>query len=104
DCEAGETCLPPSLGADAGLVCQPTDDPPAPLFAPCQRPAACEPGLLCTHSSLAHTCDPMEPGCCLPWCDTTNPACPVDLQCLPWYEDNEAPVGLEHVGVCRDAP
>ncbi len=43
-------------------------------------------------------CDTMS--CCSPFCDLQSPLCPAPLECIPWYEEGQAPPGLEPIGVC----
>jgi hypothetical protein len=42
------------------------------------------------------------PGCCAPYCDVTDAACPPGdgTSCVAFFEDGAAPPGYEHVGVC----
>ena len=102
DCPNGDLCInnpqdPLSFvcvldaGGDEGQV-----------FDPCEFANACDPGLLCLIPELAAECDPQALGCCLPFCDLSLPnACPGQgQQCLPWFEQGQAPPGLENVGVC----
>jgi hypothetical protein len=99
DCAAGEACIPhpgrdvfacvPDLGGDEGQ-----------LFDPCEFANWCDPGLACIPSELASECDPGAAGCCLPFCDTSQPDnCPgVGQVCKQAFED--PPPKYEHAGIC----
>lgn len=74
-------------------------------FEPCDAPNTCDSGFTCANPAFAKECDPLAPGCCLPFCDLTMPTCPGDgLACVPWYEPGLAPPGYEDVGLCRLPP
>ncbi len=101
DCANPDLCIPAPWGSDrfvclpaaAGDLGQPND--------PCEYINACTPGFVCANPTLATECDPMAAGCCLPFCDLTNPMCTNEgAECLPWYDPGTAPQGLENVGVC----
>lgn len=102
DCAAGQLCIL-NHTTNTDFFCT-ADDSGAggQLFAPCDFPDACDPGLLCADATLALECDPMSPGCCLPYCDLTMPApCPGAMQeCLPFFPDDPPP-GHDDLGICR---
>ncbi|PRQ01146.1 ribulose phosphate epimerase [Enhygromyxa salina] len=61
----------------------------------------CEPGLLCADATVLPSCD--GPNCCTPYCDLFGDAeCDAlpGTSCVPFFEDDMAPPGYEHVGVC----
>ena len=66
----------------------------------CEYVNACDAGLVCLNPEYVPDC--MGGGCCSPFCDTTAPnTCPGDGQeCIPWFEEGEAPEGYESVGFC----
>lgn len=105
-CAAGEVCVPrPNDGTV--FVCVPDisgEDGQA--FDDCEYSNACDPGLGCMNVALASDCDPGAVGCCLPFCDLTQPnTCPGQgLECLAWYEPGYEPPGLEDVGLCAVMP
>jgi hypothetical protein len=103
DCPAGQVCVPAPNG-DSFLCAHQAGQ--GQVFEACEFQATCEPGLVCLDSSLAPECDPQQFGCCLPFCDLTEPdTCPgMDLVCLPWWEMAEDVPGLENVGVCGVMP
>lgn len=101
-CPAGETCIPRPSDAVV-FVCVPDrggDEGQA--FDDCKYWDVCDPGLGCMNVALASECDPEAVGCCLPFCDITQPdTCPgQDQECLAWYEAGYEPPGLEDVGLC----
>jgi len=66
---------------------------------PCEYVNVCDPGLMCINAEYVPGCN--AGGCCTPFCDVTDAACPgVGQQCLPWYEEGQAPPGLGDLGVC----
>lgn len=102
DCPAGQACYPiqdsffcaPDASGDVGG-----------LGDACEFINVCDPGLICLDPSVLPAGYPCEgaSGCCVPLCETHQIACSqLDpaLECTPWYEEGEAPPGLERVGVC----
>lgn len=73
------------------------------VFYSCSFANECHRGQYCGDPALAAECDPMGPGCCLPFCDVDEPnTCPgVGQECVPWYEDpaDAAPFNVD-VGLC----
>lgn len=102
-CPSGQVCIPdrtaehficaPDLSGDGGQA-----------FDACAFSNQCGPGHVCVSSDAAPPCDPMEPACCLPFCDLTEPdPCPgLDLECVPWFEPDNSPLPPPHLGVCAD--
>lgn len=71
------------------------------LGDPCQFVNACDPTLLCGSPELIpELCDQQSPGCCVPFCDLGAVSCPQGTECLPWFEEGQAPKCFEHIGVC----
>jgi len=102
-CSAGDICIPRPYDATV-FVCVPDrggDEGQA--FDDCETWDVCDPGLGCMNVAFASECDGSAVGCCLPFCDLTEPnTCPGQGQvCFPWYEPGYAPPGLEDVGLCR---
>lgn len=99
DCPEGDVCIPAASGDN--FLCAPSNGQ-GQAFEECQFSATCAPGFVCLHSSFAPECDPNDDACCLPFCDITQPnTCPgMSLECTPWFEQGEAPAGLENIGVC----
>ena len=74
------------------------------VFDPCEFGNACDAGLLCRNSSVAAECDQNAGGCCLPFCDVTDPGlvCPgVGQVCMSLYEEGMAPPEFAKVGICE---
>lgn len=73
------------------------------LFDACEFANACDKGLLCLNPSAAKECDPNAGGCCMPFCDLSDPnaVCPgVGTSCLSLYGEGQAPPKFENVGIC----
>jgi hypothetical protein len=103
DCDDGEECVPTS----ELFSCVPDDSGDAGEYGdPCEYVNVCDPGLFCAVPDGVPDCQGPF-GCCSPFCDTSDPeataACPGALggqECVGWYEDGQAPPGLENVGAC----
>jgi hypothetical protein len=95
-------CVPSPSNSDRFLCLFDDSGDEGQTFDPCELINGCDAGLLCAASILASECDQDASGCCLPFCDTTQPpACPGAMQqCLPWFADEPPPPGLENLGVC----
>ena len=102
DCWNTDLCLPKGDGFQCVLD---NSGDAGQLNDPCAAPDTCDPGLFCADPALAAECDPMAPGCCLPFCDLDNPECTnKGATCVPWYPPGMAPPLLDHVGLCRLPP
>ena len=100
DCSGTDVCIP-NPNSDGFICVLDASGDLGKQNDPCEYANACDPGLVCAAPALASECDPMAAGCCLPFCDLTNPDCTNQgAMCLPWYEMNMAPPGYENVGVC----
>jgi hypothetical protein len=101
-CAANEICAP----VDDQFFCLPDFSGDAGVHGdPCEFITACDPGLFCANSGEVPGCEGSI-GCCAEFCDTTITA---DQQCtgfadgedcVPWFMDGEAPMGLEQLGAC----
>ena len=98
DCADGDACLP--YPRDVFICILDASGEMGAYGDPCDYSNACDPGLVCLNPEYVPGCQ--AGGCCTPFCDTSAPnTCPGDGQeCIPWYEEGEAPEGYEHVGVC----
>lgn len=106
------TCDPLNIaGCDPGDVCVPSGDgfqcvfdasgEAGALFDECEFLNACDPGLLCVSPEGVPQCAQQSDGCCTLYCDLTKQnLCPPPLPCVPFFEQGQAPPGLEDVGVC----
>jgi hypothetical protein len=101
DCPAGEGCAPSEQLSDP-FVCLPdVDGDGGQVFDSCETSAQCDPGLVCIDGEFAASdCDPLATGCCQPFCLVTQPQCPGDTTCAPFFEPGQAPQGFEDLGVC----
>ena len=73
------------------------------LFDGCEFVTACDKGLICLNPAAATECDLNAGGCCLPFCDFSDPnaACPgVGLSCVSLYEEGITPPKYKDVGIC----
>lgn len=105
NCDEGQECMPvadffecvPDASGDAGAYGD-----------PCEFVNVCDPGLVCVDPSAVPPGQACEgaAGCCTPLCDVTAPnTCPGEGQtCQRWYEEGNAPMGLENVGACSLPP
>jgi hypothetical protein len=103
DCPNAELCIPNPMDSTSFICVLDASGDEGQAFDPCEYIDACDAGLLCANPALAAECDPMFGGCCLPFCDLSimPPLCPgAGQQCLPWYDEGQAPPGYENVGVC----
>jgi hypothetical protein len=63
----------------------------------------CKPGLVCVDTSVLDGC--ASGACCTPFCDLTDPdPCATPEECTPWFNEGEAPPGLEDLGACTIPP
>jgi len=124
ECPADQTCLflndvsglcaplcdPLASGCAADDVCVFTgntfacvnlSEPGAGEFEPCEFVNGCNLGLACVPSEIVTECDPQQFNCCAAYCDLDAPTCNgQDAECVSWFDEGQAPAGLEHVGVC----
>lgn len=103
DCLAYEVCV----FVGDGFFCAPDDSGDAGQHGdPCEFINSCDPGLLCLAAIGVAGCeDPLA--CCGEFCDLAAPdpdtqctGMAAGEQCIPWYEDGEAPPGYQNVGAC----
>jgi hypothetical protein len=103
DCSQPQQMCIASSFATTGFVCA-NDESGAEgqTFDPCDSAIGCDPGHFCGFPESAQECDQMASGCCLPFCDLSQPpSCAgAGAECLPWFEQGQAPAGLENVGLC----
>jgi len=104
DCATGQACY----GIDDAFVCAPdASGPDLGQFAdPCEFINACDPGLGCFNGAGVPGCVGAA-GCCSTFCDITDPTatenCPGAAggqECIPIFEEGQAPAGYENVGLC----
>ena len=84
----GFFCFPDRKGLDT------------PAGGSCLISADCAPGLFCGGPSTYPGCPLGEPGCCIPFCDLSDPECAEMTECTPYFP-GPAPDGFENLGACR---
>lgn len=94
-----EACYP--VG-DAFVCAQDAADAGAGAFGtPCEHINACRAGFACVNAVGVPGCTSL--GCCSSFCDLSEPedACPTGQQCLPYFEEGQAPSPeAEAIGLC----
>ncbi len=95
-CPDGDGCFPAS--DNEAFVCLPAPSESIDSMWTCQTSGGCEPGTLCVDSSFVPDCE--DAMCCAPYCDVDSPSCPLETNCLPFWEEGMAPPELENLGVC----
>ncbi len=95
DCPGGQGCYPQGLN----FICAGDASGASGEFLDgCEFVNTCDPGLGCFAGASITGC--MFDACCTPFCDVADPmGCPGGLACIAYY-DNNAPPGLESVGLC----
>jgi hypothetical protein len=97
DCAEGQACYPMGNGY---FTCAP--DASGDMGAqgdPCEFINVCDPGLTCLTAD-AVGCDETAFGCCTSYCVVGGSPCAGGLECMPYFNSGEAPIGLDDVGVC----
>jgi hypothetical protein len=99
DCSPGMGCY----GAFETFICTPPthEDGKGNDGDECHAIQSCMPGLTCASDHA--TADCTHDRCCTPFCAITGPEtqCPEPTEeCVAWFEEGQAPVGLEDVGYC----
>lgn len=96
NCREGLGCY----GTPDSFVCAPTASSNG-LDEPCEFYTVCSPGLQCL-SIDGPPCPDGAVACCRPFCrigDVESP-CSALEECVPWFEDGDAPARWEEVGYC----
>jgi hypothetical protein len=105
-CSNGDLCVPNPMDPNSFICVIDASGEEGQEWDACEYANACDAGLLCANPALATECDPQAAGCCLPFCDIqlvmdgTEKCNGANQDCLPWYEEGQAPPGFENVGVC----
>jgi hypothetical protein len=102
DCPEGQACY----NVNDTFACAPDASGETGVFGDaCEFLNVCDPGLFCANPEAVPDC--ASGGCCSPFCDFSDPeasaACPGAAggqECVAWYEEGQAPPGLEDVGAC----
>lgn len=95
DCNDGFACY--WAGAFFECIMTTMDIPPGEA---CGFLNDCAGGLACVAAGLLPSC--LGDSCCAAFCDVNDiAACPdPNLECVPFFDQGQAPVGYEHIGVC----
>ena len=103
DCSPGNTCIPDD--DDFSCIFLPDEDEVGVYGDPCEYANACALGLYCADATVVPGCEGPQ-GCCQHFCDLEQPAAtqcigyPLE-DCLPWYDEGEAPYPqYETLGAC----
>jgi hypothetical protein len=111
DCSEGTLCIS-DLGGEGFICVLDASGDMSTSGSACEFANVYDPGNMCANQTFfPHpACEGMG-GCCAPYCDLTqgleqNPKCaPFEgeipgVQCVPYYEQGEAPEDYQNVGVC----
>jgi hypothetical protein len=100
-CPADQVCCPEPGNSERFICVVDVSGDGGQEFGECEYANGCDPGLLCSYPELAVECDQGAAGCCLKYCDLSQPDCDAMMaECLPWFEMGQAPMGLETLGIC----
>jgi hypothetical protein len=101
DCAEGAACYPINDGFTCALDASGDTGKANDL---CEFVNACDSGLLCAGPEFVGAgCPPGSQGCCTPFCEFPDGACPnPDQQCIRWYDPAMLPVDdpLLLIGYC----
>lgn len=99
NCPAGCGCYP----VNNELSCAPDASGDMGAYGDeCEFLNVCDPGNVCLEASHVPGCGGAV-GCCAEFCDLLDPACPdteLGVECVPWFEEDEARPGYENLGAC----
>ena len=96
ECGEGRACRANRYASyPDGFICTYTSDETA--GEPCDY-FGCAPGLDCLDDGGEPTL--LHDGECVAYCSVANGGCPAGQACTPWYAAEQAPPGLDDVGVC----
>ncbi len=101
DCPDGQGCY---NGTNGGWVCfkQTADPGEGQQGDICEFINQCNAGLFCAGSANFENC--AGTGCCTPFCDLDEPepdaSCLDAQECVPYWEEGQAPPGEDNIGVC----
>jgi hypothetical protein len=106
NCAEGEGCYMDAIKVgNTNFVCLPVvqGGAEATFQDTCIGWSSCAPGYACVYDSFVPDCSFSY--CCTPWCDLSEGDAPCQeldekMSCIAWYSQDQAPPGLENVGVC----
>ena len=101
DCPGTDLCIPV---ADSFHCVLDASGEQGQAHDPCEFANACDKGLVCLDAALASSlCDPEMLGCCEPFCEFPDGACPApDQECRQWFDPQDLPMDDPKLafGVC----
>jgi hypothetical protein len=101
DCPEGEACY---WVGETTFQCAPDASGETGVHGdPCEYINACDAGNQCIQAAYVENCPEGSLGCCSVHCDTSDPnvVCPgPNEECVPLFDPETAPPGLENVGLC----
>ncbi len=102
DCAEDEGCY----WLNSNFTCAPTLEPAGGPGEACEFTNACDPGSICIDAPMMPDCD--STGCCGVFCELglgdMQCADVPGTTCVGFWEEEMAPEGFEHVGVCMLPP
>jgi hypothetical protein len=104
NCPAGQGCGPDWASGAQRFVCLAEysfDE--GQEFDPCEFSNVCDPGHICWGPTSATECDQSAGGCCIAYCDTSDPQCTGEgAECVSFYGEigGTAPPDFAEVGIC----
>ena len=106
DCGFEQLCLASPEGTSFVCILDSQPNADGGYGTACEYVNTCDAGLFCATAPNVPGC-PMAAGCCSEFCDldaaSPNDACfgvGLGQECLPWWGQETAPPGYEHVGFC----
>ena len=101
DCAGTDLCIP---NGDAFVCVLDASGDSGAAHDACEFANACDKGLVCLDTATASKeCDPAASGCCEPFCEFPDGACPAaDQKCVQWYDPMMLPMDDPKldIGVC----
>ncbi len=99
DCPGADLCIP---NGDTFTCVLDASGDEGQVNDPCEFANVCDKGLTCavpTITSIA--CDPQAGGCCTPFCEFPDGACPnPDQACVQWFDPDMSSEDDLDIGVC----
>lgn len=102
ECPTGCTCVHDPGGQGFSCISDASGDE-GQYADPCQYANSCDPGLFCAGADAVPSCNGSQ-GCCSEFCKISQPndcsGKDGGQECVAWYEEGQAPEGLEDIGGC----
>ena len=101
DCVGADLCIP---NGDNFVCVLDAGGEEGQAFDPCEFANVCDAGLVCLDPATGGMgCDAAAGGCCSPFCEFPDGACPgADQKCVQWFDPAQLPAGDPKldIGVC----